>query len=143
MEFVDVVAGAVDDELTDVLIPQGEREAAGVALVGEIEALIIEAGVILIIYGGVVGICGAIEKVDGLIVALEAASVVVDNVEGYGDAVKVAEVDQAFQLRGGGSDVGGGERREIFGGQQAIDGDQVIGEGWLACGYVRKVRREV
>ena len=40
----------------------------------------------------------AIEEVDGLVVVevLPAASVVVDDVKGYSDAVEVAEINQTF-----------------------------------------------
>ena len=46
MKFTDVVQGVVDEELTDVIFPERERESAGPAvLVGEIEAVVIVADV--------------------------------------------------------------------------------------------------
>ena len=92
VEFLDVEPGIVEQELTDIGVPHGESEAASAAvLVGEIETIVVVAA-----------IGSAVEIVDTVVVELavdgKTTSMIVDDVEGNGDAIDMAEIDQRLQL---------------------------------------------
>ena len=86
MIFAGEEPGVVDQELADVLAPEG-KDGAGVILIGEIEAIV------------GIGACGAVEEVHGLILSLHVAGgVVVDHIQDHSDSVVMADVDQGLQL---------------------------------------------
>ena len=61
----------------------------------------------------------AVEKVDAVIVPDKATRMAVDNIEGDGDAVDMAQIDQNLELGRRGGDILELERRRFsFGGQK-------------------------
>ena len=85
VEFLNVVLSAINDELANVVVPQRERKTASESHVREVEALVVIAG-----------IGSTIPKIKTLIIAKESARVVINNVEGHRDAVKVTQVNHSL-----------------------------------------------
>ena len=56
------------------------------ALVGEVQTVVIVTGVV------------AIKKIDALVIAVETAGMVVDNIQYHGQTVQVTNVDQDLEL---------------------------------------------
>jgi hypothetical protein len=83
--FAQEKTGIVDQELRDPLVPVGENLAAGPALIGEVQTMI------------QIAIRLAIVEPHAVIVEA-AAGMIVDEVEDYGDAVQMAQIDEALQL---------------------------------------------
>ena len=104
--FLEKELRVVDEELTHFLFPEGETEAAGVANVAEVQAVVVVAP------------RHAIEEIEAL-VAKVAAGVVMDDVEDDGQAVQVGEVDQAAELIGGALELAA-LRRLAFGASRAL-----------------------
>src|SRR5690242_602819 len=101
MEFLHVMPGIIEEIVTNILIPHREGEAAGTAFVCAVKAVII------------ISVWLAVEEIDAVIVAFEAAAVAVDNIECDGDGVDVAQVDENLELGRCGGDVLEGEQRSF------------------------------
>ena len=108
VKFPDVVRGIIGKEPAHVGIPEREGKAAGAAvLIGEIETVVVIAAV-----------GDTVEVVDAVVIQRavyrEPAGMVVNHVEGDGDAMDVAQINQHFQLRRPRCDVFKQQRRCCF-----------------------------
>ena len=124
--------GVVDQELPYLLLPERERQAARNALVGEVLAV-----------GDVARAGLAVPEVERLVVSLEPARVVVDDVEHHRDPVEVTQVDQRLQLIDAAGDLTRGERRQTLGREQAVDRGEVPAKHRRVVDGVERVGREV
>jgi hypothetical protein len=122
-----------------VLVPQREGKAADKAFIGEVEALVV------VVSATCIGGEGAVPEVEALVVAMEQAAwrdgcgdcvglrpsarVVVYDVEEDCDAIDVEEIDHDLELGDGWGDVGERHGREVPGGEEAVDGGEIAGEG--------------
>ena len=121
----------VDEELADVIVPEGEGKSTGPPHVGEVEAIV------------VIAVGEAVPEIEIQIISHEAAGMVVNHIEDDADAIQMAKVHQGAELVGSGGDVGNQQRRLALGGEQVVDRDQVGGQRRGIGGDIRKVGREV
>src|ERR1043166_6901873 len=119
--FVVTGDGVIDQELADPLVAVGENEAAGPALVGEVEAVVI------------ICVGHPIVEENGEVVVGEAAGMIVNDIEQDSDAEGVAEIDEGAQLvvrAGDGFDIGITRLAAID--EQSINfGEITLEVGWV------------
>ncbi len=102
MIFVEKEAGIIDEELPHAIAGVVEDKAARPAAIAEEKATLVLAPVARLRLAVVVGERAIVEAT---------ARVVVDQIEENGDSMQMAEINEAFELIGAGSDICEGDRR--------------------------------
>src|SRR5208283_3068723 len=128
--LLDEGRGVVDEELPDVGVRVSKHQAAGPALIGEVEAVVL------------IAVGRSVVEIEALRVEA-AAGMIVDKIEDDGNAMQVREIDQAFQLIDARPKLFEGQRPGAKLGERRVDLPKIAREIGVVAHLVALLGREI